>query len=133
MGQLIEYLVQAHADVDHKTILGETPLSQACIYGLDESAATLIRLGAGVHIPNLLGVTTLMQASLMSAPTLPRMLLEARSDPNQSATTPYMFNLAGRLAKHCKPNAMIPELLQAGGARTPLLVACSMGNTGAVK
>lgn len=129
---VIEYLLHQNSDVDVRTVTGDTPLMQCCQAGLMKTAKCLLEQGANVNAINMCGQSPLMQAAIMSSNPLIELLLAANADPNHSARMPQMMKIAGRVGLAFKPDAMIYDILQEGGCRTPLLTAACTGNTGAV-
>ncbi|CAE7948135.1 mask, partial [Symbiodinium sp. KB8] len=125
-------LLEARADIEHRGVFGETPLSVACAMGKLDAAKILVAEGANMEAERLGGQTPLWAACQHGRASVIRMLLKARAHidaRDDLGMTP--------LATAChwgRPRAV--RLLLAAGAKkeladrfgtTPLGTACRCG------
>ena len=73
--EIVDTLLRAGADVNHRAGNGNTPLMRAAMYGRTEIARALLEAGADPHAEDISGATALMYASARGSPEIVRMLI----------------------------------------------------------
>lgn len=78
--EVLNLLYEAGAYVDTKSLLGETPLTSAVVYGHSRIVEKLIELGANVHIVDIAGYNLLHIAARKGHDEIVKILLHAGVD-----------------------------------------------------
>uniref|UniRef100_A0A146KTZ5 Protein fem-1 B n=3 Tax=Lygus hesperus TaxID=30085 RepID=A0A146KTZ5_LYGHE len=101
---IVKDLIEAGAEINHRTQTGSTPIRAACFDGRLEIVQYLAHCGADVEIPNSFHNTCLMIASFRGHLDTVSFLLEIGADPNKKA-------LCGATALHFAAEFGVPRLI----------------------
>ncbi len=96
--EVVEYLLDAGADINARTNSNSVALHGAGYYGRDEVAKLLIARGADLNAANAYGFTPLLSACAGGRTAVARMLIEAGADitaRNQEGAGPLLFAALG--------------------------------------
>ena len=139
---VVEVLIDAGADIDAKINGGRTPLHVACLYGELAIVKVLVKAGADVCATDDKGTTCLMSALGSGHTETVRYLVGLPDVDVNAANNRSWTSLRIAVTKNDKCHPEVVQMLNDAGAdieakdeqgRSPLLLACELGQLDALK
>ena len=135
--ELVAYLIEKRARLDHRDSKGNTALMYACEKGEEEIVEMLLQGGATIRTKNSEGADALWLATASGNANILYLLLEAGSDPNSSDGNGYTalmnaaeFDASGDSVQLLLEKGANPDVIVY--ARTALTIAFEHGNKRAI-